>query len=177
MATTTNATATNKAVTVTLTPTATNTALTAYTAHCQAIQQAGQVSAKPAYAVQSLLLQGKAVTPEQQAAYDAFVALVKEAQAASMAVKGKVTACSVFNYLDGRVTGHKVVTSLGNSVSLRTFMAGMVTLAVTTTKAVTPANATTNTKKAQKASKKAQATNTAHPAPFDAAPDTMPVMG
>ena len=158
----------------TVTPTATNTALAAYTTHCQAIQAQGQISAKPAYAVQNLLLQGKSVTPEQQAAYDAFVALVTEAQAASMAVKGKVSACSVFNYLDGRVTGHKVATSLGNSVSLRTFIAGIVTLAEKATKAVTPTKPT-NTTKGTKASKKAQAT--AQPAPFDATPDTMPVMG
>ena len=65
-----------------------NPVLAAYTAHCQAVQAQGTISAKPAYAVQALLLQGKSVTPEQQAAYDAFVALVTEAQAASMAVKG-----------------------------------------------------------------------------------------
>ena len=165
---------TNTTKAATVTPTATNTALAAYAAHCQVVQAQGQVSAKPAYAVQALLLQGKDVTPDQQAAYDAFVVLVNEAQAASMAVKGKATACSVFNYLDGRVTGHKVATSLGNSVSLRAFMAGMVTLAVTTTKAVTPANATT-TKASKKAARKAQAT--AQPAPIDATPDAMPVMG
>ena len=154
----------------TVTPTATTNAMQAYTAHCAAIQAAGQVSAKPAYAVQALLLQGKSVTPEQQAAYDAFVALVTEAQAAVTAVKGKVSACSVFNYLDGRVTGHKVATRLGNSVSLRTFMAGIVTLAEKATKAVTPVKPT-NTTKGTKASKKAQAP--AQPAPFDTQLDGM----
>ena len=76
----------------------------------------------------------------------------------------------MFNYLDGRVTGHKVATSLGNSVSLRTFMAGIVTLAEKATKAATPTKPT-NTKKAQKANKAAT------PTPFDAIPDSMPVMG
>ena len=135
MTTTTNATAT------------TNPVFETYKAQCQAIQKAGQQqSAKAAYAVQMLILKGETVTPEQQATYDNFVALVKQAEAACMAVKGKATACGIFNYLDGRVTGAKVANALGNSISLRNFMAGMATIAAKVADAaLTPFDVTPDT--------------------------------
>ena len=116
--------------TVTATYAHIDAAFTAYVAHTNAVVQAQQqVSGKAAYAVQGLLIDGKDVTPEQQAVYNAFVQQVQAATDACMQVKGKATACGIFNYLDGRVTGYKVATALGNSVSLRTFIANVAILA------------------------------------------------
>lgn len=119
-------------------------AFLAYTALCKQAQQAGQVHARSAYATQKLLLEGKAVTADQQKLYDDFVALVQQAQAACIAVKGKESTCGVFNYLDGRETGHKVATGLGNSTDIRTFIANIAKVSAkladaVTSKATTPA--------------------------------------
>ena len=104
--------------------------LAAYIAHTNAVVTAQQqVSGKAAYAVQGLLIDGKDVTPEQQAVYNAFVQQVQAATDACTQVKGKATPCGIFNYLDGRVTGYKVATALGNSISLRTFIANVAILA------------------------------------------------
>ena len=125
-------------------------ALQAYTAHCASVQKANaQVHAGTAYAVQQLMLANKPVTADQQAVYNAFVALVQQAQQACVAVKGKATTCGVFNYLDGRVTGHKVATGLQNSTSLTAFLQGLQTLAANTTKATTKAVAASTTKAAK----------------------------
>lgn len=135
METTTNATPIETTAIETVTPAQVNVsaAFTAYVAHTKDIVAAqAQVSGKAAYAVQGLLMDGKDVTAEQLAVYNAFVAQVQAATDACMAVKGKATACGIFNYLDGRAqggTGYKVATALGNSISLRTFIANVAILA------------------------------------------------
>ena len=121
-------------------------AFEAYVAHCQRVQKAGAVHARSAYTAQKLLLEGKAITAEQQKVYDDFVQLVQQAQQACIAVKGKESTCGVFNYLDGRApVGHKVATGLGNSIDLRAFIAGIAKLSGNVAEAITP-KATTQAK-------------------------------
>lgn len=127
-----------------------NAVLTAYTAHCKAIQKQGVINAADARAVQSLMLAGKPTTAEQKAVYNAFAAATQKAiDALTAGVGGKPTSASaVFNLLDGRVTGHKVARGLGNSISMRAFMEGMVTLAKGTSKATSKRNAPAKVKAA-----------------------------